>query len=105
MEVKETRKPLLLRLLLRVPYLLKLAKLINLKVLDKAGLRIVDLDALMVATGMIDRTWKRRLLYFERLLSRVEDVEGDIVECGVWKGESLTSLIFLNRNSIKKRRI
>ena len=100
MDAKDTSKPLLIRLLLRLPYLLKLAGLVNSKVLCKAGIRIVDADSLMIATG-----WKGRLLYFERLLSLLENVEGDIVECGVGAGHSLISLSFLNINSPKKRRI
>lgn len=32
----------------------------------------------------------RKLLYFDRLLATVRDVEGDIVECGVGKGETLS---------------
>lgn len=100
MEINSTSKRWLVRLLFRVPYLVKLARFINSKVLSKAGITIVDVDSLMIATD-----WKARLLYFERLLRLLGNVEGDIVECGVWQGRSLICLAFLNSNSEKKRRI
>lgn len=105
MTAKNTSKPLFIRLLLRLPYLLSWAKLINSKVLDKAGFRIIDANRFMIGTGMKATAWKRSLLYFERLLGLVENIEGDVVECGVWQGHTLISLAFLNANSIRKRRI
>ena len=46
-----------------------------------------------------------RLLYFERALGRVRDVEGDVVECGVGWGRSLLEIALLVRIEDGGRRI
>jgi len=38
----------------------------------------------------------KKILYFRRLLKQIKNIDGDIIECGVGKGQSLNMLIFLN---------
>jgi hypothetical protein len=53
----------------------------------------------------INAEWIQRLLYFDRLLEQVRDVEGDVVECGVAGGQSLAMLASLLRERGQNRRI
>jgi hypothetical protein len=53
----------------------------------------------------LDRARLERLLYFHRLLTLVESVEGDVVECGVAFGAGLSMLASLVRVSGKDRHI
>ncbi|MFO1067384.1 MAG: TylF/MycF/NovP-related O-methyltransferase [Geminicoccaceae bacterium] len=53
---------------------------------------------------MVDNT-VRRLLYFRRMLDKVKDVPGDVVECGVLYGESLLLLSFLVAEEGRLRKI
>lgn len=46
-----------------------------------------------------DRDWFDRLLYFQRLLEEVKHVPGDVVECGVFAGESLAMIANLLRSN------
>lgn len=46
-----------------------------------------------------------RFLFFKRLLDLVNDVEGDVVECGVGRGRSLLLLALLCREEEKGRQI
>ncbi len=47
-----------------------------------------------------------KLLYFHNLFEKINTIEGDIVECGVANGRTLSYLIFLNkRESNRKRKI
>ncbi len=46
-----------------------------------------------------------RLLYFERMLRAVSDVEGDVVECGVGWGRSLLDLSILVRLEERGRQV
>jgi len=45
----------------------------------------------------INDEWVKRFLYFDRLLERIERVEGDVAECGVAGGASLAMLASLVR--------
>jgi hypothetical protein len=50
------------------------------------------------ASGIpLDDSWFRQLSYFDRLFERIQDVEGDIVECGVAWGRTLAMLASLER--------
>jgi macrocin-O-methyltransferase TylF-like protien len=79
------------RMVRRSPRLLRLAGLVNDVLISTLGVRLVS------GREGIGTEWVERLLYFERLLQRVEHVPGDIVECGVAQGESLGMLSALNR--------
>ncbi|MBI3087359.1 MAG: class I SAM-dependent methyltransferase [Candidatus Omnitrophica bacterium] len=50
-------------------------------------------------------THASRLLYFKRLFDLVSDVEGDVVECGVGRGNSLALLAFLVKEEAHKRHL
>lgn len=86
--------------LLRSQSLLKAAQWFNRKVVYRMGIKVVVADNLTMP-----KYWPDRLLYFERLLSLLKNVQGDIVECGVASGGSLVILSILNRNSEVKRHI
>ncbi|MGH2627166.1 MAG: TylF/MycF/NovP-related O-methyltransferase, partial [Anaerolineales bacterium] len=49
--------------------------------------------------------WAMRLLYFNRMLSLVSDIEGDIVECGVGRGETLLALAILLQDDGRSRNL
>jgi hypothetical protein len=71
--------------------------------LDAAfGLRLVDADA---AGVRVNEEWIERLLYFDRLLERLDGVDGDVVECGVAAGQSLAMLASLVRDRGSGRRL
>ena len=90
----------LLRLISGSPNLYRAAQWFNRNVLYKIGLKITVADSLTIGNR-----WPYRLLYFERLLSLVKNVQGDIVECGVSEGMSLVIFAILNRNLLTKRHI
>lgn len=46
-----------------------------------------------------------RFLYFKRMLEKVSDTEGDIVECGVGKAKSFQMLSFLLEQSRDSQRV
>lgn len=73
------------------------------KLLTPRGVKIVDVT-LLNSLVLGDR-WKHLVLYFSRLFSLVKDVPGDIVECGVASGDSLTILSILARNGDVKRHV
>lgn len=50
-------------------------------------------------------THASRLLYFRRMFDLVKDVDGDIVECGVGRGNSLVLLAFLAKEEAHKRHL
>ena len=49
--------------------------------------------------------WLRRFLHFDYLLSQVNDVDGDIVECGVGPGCSIFELSVLSTSKFRSRHI
>ena len=53
----------------------------------------------------IDAEWVDRFRYFDRLMSRIEHVDGDVVECGVAGGESLAMFASLVRARAIERTI
>lgn len=93
-------EPWFLRFISESPSLLKASGWFHRKVLYKLGIRIVASSMLYT-----DQDWPDRLLYFQRLLSSVKNVQGDIVECGVGEGGTLIIFAILNRNSQIKRHI
>jgi len=46
-----------------------------------------------------------RFSYFQRLFSQIQEVNGDIVECGVGYGKSLLNLAYLIKNETKSRKL
>ncbi len=46
-----------------------------------------------------------RFLYFKRVFDMARDIDGDIVECGVGKGESLLMFAFLVKDEMKGRKL
>lgn len=46
-----------------------------------------------------------RLLYFKRMLEMVKGISGDIVECGVGRGEGLLMFAFLVKDEIKGKKL
>ena len=53
----------------------------------------------------VNAEWIQRLLYFDRLLGHVGDLEGDVVECGVAGGQSLAMFASLLRERKQNRHI
>lgn len=49
--------------------------------------------------------WMRRFLYFDRMFNLISSVDGDIVECGVGKGQSFLFLAFLASKEKKGRKL
>jgi len=64
------------------------------------GIRVVSTDR-----QLFSKTYGARLLYFQRLLACVESAPGDIVECGVAGGGSLTLFATLNASTDRPRHI
>ena len=53
----------------------------------------------------MDATHLRRLLHFQAMLLQIEDVDGQIVECGVGPGRSLFIFAMLTQHVARPRRI
>ena len=68
-------------------------------------LRFSDLYELEDLTYKGDDWYVRRLLHFERLLARVEHIDGNIVDCGVGPGTSLFAFAMLTQTSARRRQI
>ena len=66
------------------------------------GVRLVPADR---AGFRLSREWFEALLYFERLLRLIEPVDGDVVECGVAGGTSLSILASLIEASSRDRHV
>ena len=81
-------------------HLYKLASLVNRALIRWLGIRITAARTEGVNKGYFDR-----VLWFQRLLSQVKEVEGDIVECGVASGHSLAMLASLVRSGYRKRHL
>ena len=67
--------------------------------LKKVGLKLVLADSFVV-----NSEWAYRLLYFRNLFELIQDVEGDVLECGVGGGYSLAMFMVLTR-TYKRRHI
>jgi len=46
-----------------------------------------------------------KFLYFQKMLNRIADVEGDIVECGIGRGKTFQMLALLAEREEKERRL
>lgn len=55
--------------------------------------------------GAFDLASVSRLLYFKRLFDRIRNVPGDIVECGVGRGDSLLMLALLAKDEGAERKL
>ena len=76
------------------------AGLANKMLLSKLGVKTVRSDSFIVTLH-----WIKQLLYFQRLFKSIENVPGDIVECGVAWGVSLCQIAILVTESTVKRHI
>lgn len=79
-------------------HLLKIARLFNRLLVSSLGVRVVSAQRL-------GKGWVDRLLYFQRLFNLLEGIEGDVVECGVASGYTLSILASLVRSSGTNRHI
>jgi len=86
--------------LMRSPRVMKFAGLLNRLLISKLGLRVT-----FARRGELYKEWFDKLLYFYRLFQLLEDVEGDVVECGVASGRSLAIITSLLRSSRISRHI
>ncbi len=77
----------MLRFITALPHMGKVVQLLNRLMISTLGVRVVS-----ARVKVIDKNWFDRLLYFQRLLDLLKGVEGDVVECGVASGNSLTML-------------
>ncbi|MHB8469961.1 MAG: TylF/MycF/NovP-related O-methyltransferase [Gaiellaceae bacterium] len=84
----------------RHPAFWRLTGAANRLLVERLGIRITS-----ASSGELHARWFERLLYFERLLERVDGVEGDVVECGVANGGGLAALAALVRSSGRRRRL
>jgi Macrocin-O-methyltransferase (TylF) len=57
----------------------------------------------VVRANLLSDEWFKKLAHFSRVLDRVRDVEGDVVECGVAAGKSFAIIASLVRASGRKR--
>lgn len=64
------------------------------------GIKVVRRDAFIITVY-----WVNQMLYLQRLFNKINNVPGDIVECGVGSGLSLTILAFLLSESSVDRHI
>jgi hypothetical protein len=65
--------------------------------------RLADLK--LIPANLVTEEWFSQVGYFSRLLERVRNIEGDVVECGVASGRSLAIIASLVRSSGTERRI
>jgi len=89
------------RLLHKYPWLQKMVSAFNALLISVSGMKIVPAGSLTIK----GESWVKRLLYFQRLLSQIEDIEGDIAECGVLNGDGLVLFSLITRNSNRLRNI
>jgi hypothetical protein len=65
--------------------------------------RLADLK--LIPANLVSEKWFSQVGYFSRLLERVQNIDGDVVECGVASGRSLAIIASLVRSSGTERRI
>ncbi len=90
----------LLRLVGGRVYLLKIAKVLNKMLIHSFGVKVVEASSLPVA-----KDWPYRLLYWQRMFNLIENVPGDIVECGTAGGSTLAQFAILCQAYGVKRHI
>ena len=59
----------------------------------------------VVRANVLSEEWFRKVGHFVRVLDRVRDVEGDVVECGVGAGKSFAVIASLVRSSGNDRKL
>ncbi len=78
----------------------KTAQLLNRTIFRKIGVKVVSANQFTTKSD-----WGYRLLYFNRLYRQIENIPGDLVECGVYEGMSLIMLGILNKESQQHRKV
>jgi hypothetical protein len=84
------------RLLTRIiasPVMQKAVGLVN-----RFGISSLGIQVTSALATVMDKDWFDKVLYFQRLFNLLQDVEGDVVECGVASGNSLAILANLVRS-------
>lgn len=89
-----------LEFIMKPPYMRKIAQLLN-----KVTIRALGLQISSVRTAAIHKEWFDRLLYFQSFFNLLENVDGDVVECGVASGHGLAMLASLVRSGGISRHI
>ncbi len=92
-------------MLRKLPYKFKQGLRRTFRVLFGIDLRFADLYDLEDLTYKGDDWYVRRLLHFERLLAKVEHIDGNIVDCGVGPGTSLFAFAMLTQTAARPRRM
>jgi Methyltransferase domain len=59
----------------------------------------------VIRANVLSEEWFRKVGHFVRMLDRVRDVEGDVVECGVGGGKSFAVIASLVRSSGRQRKV
>lgn len=67
-----------------------------------AGVQVIPARTRRVS---LDKAWFARLVHFSKLIEKISDVNGDVVECGVADGTSLATLASLLKAHGQIRRV
>ena len=76
-----------------------MTKLLAQKVLKTFGYQLTKYDPALPYRSV------RKLLYFNRMFDKIAHVDGDIVECGLYKGHSFAMLVMLARDEGRNRQL
>jgi hypothetical protein len=72
--------------------------------LNRLGLQVVRSSRIEPIVGY-HYTDVQRFLYFNRLFNLIHTVEGDVVECGVWRGQSLLWWAIFVKEELRGRKL